>query len=49
MRPWQRIFGIEIEGSVCCDGKLAIIASIEEPEMIAKILAYLQHTASQQA
>jgi hypothetical protein len=27
-----------------CGGKLAIIASIEEPQVIAKIRAYLAHT-----
>jgi hypothetical protein len=27
-----------------CGGKLKVIASIEEPEVIAKILAHLAHT-----
>ena len=31
-----------------CGGKLAIVASIEEPEVIAKILAHLQHIAPEQ-
>ena len=38
---------MEIEGCVRCGGKLRIIASIEEPEVIAKILSHLQHTAPQ--
>jgi tRNA(Phe) wybutosine-synthesizing methylase Tyw3 len=29
-----------------CGGKLKIIASIEEPELIAKILSHLECTAS---
>ncbi len=39
------MFGIEIKACARCGGKLAIIASIEEPEMIAKILAHLEKTA----
>jgi hypothetical protein len=31
-------FSIEGEGCVCCGGTLKIIASIEQPEVIAKIL-----------
>ena len=42
------MFGIEIERCVRCGGKLAIIASIEEPELIAKILSHLERTAPQQ-
>jgi len=38
------VFGIEIEASARCGGKLAIIASIEEPEVIARILAHLEKT-----
>jgi hypothetical protein len=44
----QRVFGIEIEGCVRCGGKLKIIASIEEPEVIAKILAHVERTAPDQ-
>ena len=47
-RRLKRVFGIEIEGCARCGGKLRIIASIEEPEVIAKILAHLQRTAPQQ-
>jgi hypothetical protein len=39
------VFGIEIEGCARCGGKPAIIASIEEPEVIAKILAHLEKIA----
>jgi hypothetical protein len=31
-----------------CGGKLEIIASIEEPQIVAKILAHLRRTAPQQ-
>ena len=40
-----RVFGIEIARCTCCDGKLKIIARIEEPEVIAKVLSHLQRTA----
>ena len=35
----------EIEGCARCGGKLAIVASIEEPEVIARILAHLEKIA----
>jgi hypothetical protein len=41
----KRVFGIDIEACARCGGKLAVIASIEEPEVIAKILAHLERTA----
>lgn len=47
-RRLKRVFGVEIDSCARCGGKLAIIASIEEPEVIAKILAHLQHTAPEQ-
>jgi hypothetical protein len=49
-RPGRRrgLFGIEIEACVRCGGRLRIIASIEEPEVIAKILAHLERVAPQQ-
>ena len=47
-RRLKRVFGIEIETCVRCAGTLKIIASIEEPELSAKILSHLQRTASQQ-
>jgi hypothetical protein len=43
----KRVFGIEIEGCARCGGALKIIASIEEPELIAKILWHLQRTERQ--
>jgi hypothetical protein len=47
-RRLKRVFGIEIEDCGRCGGKLKIIASIEEPEVIAKILAHLGKTAPDQ-
>ena len=41
----KRVFGIEINTCARCGGKLKVIASIEEPEVIGKILAHLQKTA----
>jgi len=41
----KRVFGIDIEACTRCGGKLSIIASIEEPAVIAKILAQLEKTA----
>ena len=41
----KRVFGIDIEACARCGGKLAVIASIEEPAVIAKILAHLERTA----
>ena len=38
-------FGIEIEDCARCGGRLRIIARIEEPEVIAKILAHLERVA----
>lgn len=36
--------GIEIELCAGCGGTLEIVASIDEPEVVAKILAHLQRT-----
>jgi hypothetical protein len=47
-RRLKRVFGIDIEACARCGGKLAIIASIEVPEVIAKILAHLAHTTPEQ-
>jgi hypothetical protein len=44
-RRLKRVFGIEIESCVRCGGKLEVIASIEEPQVIAKILAHLETVA----
>ena len=46
--PAPALFGIEIEGCARCGGKLKILASIEEPEVIATILAHLEKTAPDQ-
>ena len=39
-RRLKRVFGIEIEQCVRCGGKLTVIASIEEPEVIERILKH---------
>jgi hypothetical protein len=44
----KRVFGIDIEACKRCGGKLKVIASIEEPEVIAKILAHLERAALDQ-
>lgn len=36
----KRVFGIEIEQCARCGGQLAVIARIEEPALIARILAH---------
>jgi hypothetical protein len=41
----KRVFGVEINPCARCGGKLKVIASIEEPEAIARILAHIQKTA----
>jgi hypothetical protein len=41
----KRVFGIEIDTCQRCGGNLRIIASIERPEFIARILAHLERTA----
>jgi hypothetical protein len=38
------LFGVEIERCARCEGRLASIASIEEPGVIARILAHLERT-----
>ena len=42
------MFGVEIETCARCGGTLRIIASIEEPAVIARILAHLERTAPEQ-
>jgi ribosomal protein S27E len=39
-RRLKRVFGIEIERCARCAGRLRVIASIEEPELIERILAH---------
>ena len=45
----MRVFGIEINTCAGCGGKLKIIASIEEPQVIARILAHREKTAPDHA
>jgi hypothetical protein len=42
-RRLKRVFNIEIESCACCGGRLKVIASIEDPEVIARILAHPVH------
>jgi len=42
----KRVFVIDIEACARCGGKLAILASIEAPAVIAKILAHVERTAT---
>jgi Putative transposase len=44
-RRLKRVFGVQIEGCARCGGQLKIIASIEEPQLIAKILSHLERAA----
>ena len=41
----KRVFAIDIETCRQCGGKLRVIASIEEPAVIERILDHLGHTA----
>ena len=43
-RRLKRVFGVEIERCGRCHGHLAIIASIEDPAVIARILAHVERT-----
>src|SRR5262245_58099966 len=45
-RRLKRVFGIEIERCAGCGGKLRIIASIEQPEVIARILSHQERRAT---
>jgi hypothetical protein len=42
------LFDVEIESCTRCGGELKIIASIEEPQLIAKILSHLERAAPEQ-
>jgi hypothetical protein len=48
-RPLTRLFGIEIEDCARSGGMPQVIASIEESQTIAKILARLEKTAPDQS
>jgi hypothetical protein len=39
-RRLKRVFGIELEQCARCGGRLQVIASIEEPQLIERILAH---------
>ncbi len=41
----KRVFAIDIETCRQCGGKLRVIASIEQPAVIERILEHLGHTA----
>jgi hypothetical protein len=41
----KRVFAIDIETCRRCGGQLKVIASIEDPPVIERILAHLGHTA----
>jgi hypothetical protein len=43
----KRLFGIQIEACGRCHGKLKVIASIEDPAVIAKILAHLDRATGE--
>ncbi len=47
-RRLKRVFGVKIECWARCGGQLQIIASIEEPQLIAKILSHLERAAPEQ-
>ena len=47
-RGLKRVFGVQIESCARCGGQLKIIASIEEPQLIAKILSHLERVAPEQ-
>jgi hypothetical protein len=42
------VFGIEIEQCVRCGGRLKVIASIEEPELVERILAHRRERGEEQ-
>jgi hypothetical protein len=46
-RRLKRVFDVEIERCTRCGGQLKIIAGIEEPQLIAKILSHLERAAAQ--
>jgi hypothetical protein len=48
-RRLKRVFGIEIEQCARCGGRLNVIASIEEPELIERILAHRRERGEEAA
>lgn len=45
----KRVFRIEIDRCARCAGRLDIIARIEQPAVIARILAHLERTSAPQS
>ena len=43
------MFGVEIQCCARCAGQLKIIASIEAPQLMTKILSHLEHAAPEQS
>jgi hypothetical protein len=48
-RRLKRVFGIEIEQCARCGGRLEVIASIEEPELIERILTHRREQEGEEA
>jgi hypothetical protein len=48
-RRLQRVFNIEIESCARCGGRLKVLASIEDPEVIARILAHRRARGQEEA
>jgi hypothetical protein len=48
-RRLKRVFGIEIEQCARCGGHLKVISSIEEPELIERILAHRRERGEEAA
>jgi len=48
-RRLKRVFGIEIGRCARCDGQLKVIASIEEPELIERILTHRRERGGEEA
>ena len=48
-RRLKRVFGIEIEQCARCGGRLKVIASLEEPELIERILAHRRERGEEAA
>jgi hypothetical protein len=48
-RRLRRVFGIEIEQCAGCGGRLKVIASIEEPELIERILTHRRERGEDEA
>ena len=45
----KRVFRMDIERCERCGGKVRIIASVEDPDIIGRILAHREQTASSPA